>query len=123
MVRRGSIRGGTRTYTADSCYSAPDLGHCVSDHTFTNWGRPGRAFPRDWPLLRAMLRVLSDPRLDQRCSASEALYFCHLTGLPFSELEALAQLYPLEEFAQALLPYLPTSLAEHMAGRAQMLSV
>jgi hypothetical protein len=94
-----------------------ELGYCISDNTFINWGRPGRAFPRDWSLLRAMLRILSDSHHDQRCSASEALRFCQLTGLPFSELQALAQLFPTEEFVQALIPYLPESIVERMTGR------
>lgn len=91
-----------------------ESGHCVGDHTFTNWGRPGRAFPRDWALLLAMLRVLSAPRLARRCSADEALRFCHLTGLPFSELHALAQLFSSEEFVEALMPYLPVSLSQQL---------
>jgi hypothetical protein len=110
LIERAGMRRG------DFLARIAELGHFIGDDTFTNWGRPGRAFPRDWALIRAMLRILSDPRLDRRCSASEALRFCHLTDLPFSELHALAQLFPAEEFMQALLPYLPEHLAEHMVG-------
>ncbi|NTW04343.1 MAG: hypothetical protein HGA19_24280, partial [Oscillochloris sp.] len=65
---------------------------------------------------RAMLQVLSGPHLTHRCSAAEALRFCYLTGLPFSELHALSQLFPVTEFEQALVPYLPMSLAERIVG-------
>jgi hypothetical protein len=107
-------RGGLRK--AEFLARLADRGYCVGDDTFTNWGRPGRTFPRNWPLLQAMLEILSDPALEQRCTAAEALRFCALTGLPFAELHALAQLFPGEEFMQALLPYLPAHLAERMVG-------
>jgi hypothetical protein len=107
-------RAGLRKY--EFLARLADLGYCISDDTFTNWGRLGRTFPRDWSLLRAMLRILSEPGLDQRCSASEALRFCYLTGLPFSELQALAQLFPAGEFELALIPYLPESLVERIVG-------
>lgn len=93
-----------------------EFGYCVSDDTFANWGRLGRAFPRDWALLAAMLRILRDPRLHQRCSAADALRFCHLIDLPFSELHLLAQLFPQEEFARALVPYLPEGFLETVVG-------
>lgn len=92
-----------------------DHGHCINDDTFTNWGRPGRAFPRNWSLLRAMIRIVSDPSLEQPCTAHEALYFWSLTGLPFAELPALAELFSADAFEQALLPYLPGNLAERLA--------
>lgn len=93
-----------------------ELGYSISDDTFTNWGRPGRAFPRDWPMLRAMVCIISDPTLRQRCTAPEALRFFRLTGLPFSELQSLEQLFPTDEFTRALIPYLPESLIERISG-------
>lgn len=59
-----------------------ELGYEVSDDTFANWGRRGRAFPRDWPLLRAIIGILSQRHLPQPCTAYEALRFFALTGLP-----------------------------------------
>ena len=32
-----------------------DLGYAFSDDDFTNWGRGGRSFPRNWSALRAMI--------------------------------------------------------------------
>lgn len=52
-----------------------ELGYEISDDTFTNWGRAGRAFPRDWTLLRAIVDVLRQSPLTARCTAAEALYF------------------------------------------------
>lgn len=92
------------------------LGHPISDDTFTNWGRSGRAFPRDWALLRAMLRIVSNPHLRGHCTPDEALRFCALVGMPFAELPALAALFPPDGFDQALLPYLPRSLATRITG-------
>lgn len=92
------------------------LGYSISDDTFTNWGRPGRTFPRDWALLRTMLRIVSNPQLRGHCTPGEALHFCALVGMPFAELPALAALFPPEAFDQALLPYLPRSLATRITG-------
>ena len=88
-----------------------DLGYHISDDSFTNWGRPGRAFPRDWSLLRALIAVVSDRQLPGRCTAAEGLRFFTLTELPFAELRALAALFPAEELSEALRGYLPDAVA------------
>jgi len=84
-----------------------ELGYEVGDDAFTNWGRPERAFPRDWALLRALIVVLRDPNLDRRCTVVEALRFFALTELPFAELSALTELFPADELGPALVAYLP----------------
>ena len=117
MINRAGLR------KAEFLASLAELGYCVSDDTFTNWGRRGRAFPRDWALLRAMLHILRGPHLAQRCSAADALRFCHLTELPFSELDAVAQLFSAEEFEEALLPYLPASLSRRLVFDEHSLAV
>jgi hypothetical protein len=97
-----------------------ELGYEVSDDTFTNWGRKGRAFPRDWLLLRSLIGILSQPYLPRRCTAAEALQFFALTGLPICELEIVAALFPLEEFNQALVSYLPTGLIDWLTDQRQL---
>lgn len=87
-----------------------ELGHDVSDNTFTNWGRPGRSFPRDWALITDILRLVSQPERRGRCTADEALRFSALVQMPFTELRAVSSLFPLDEFAQALMAYLPEEL-------------
>src|SRR3982751_2948503 len=53
-----------------------DLGCAFSDDDFANWGRAGRAFPRDWVALRTMVEVVTrDQPPGRRCSAGEALQF------------------------------------------------
>ena len=84
-----------------------DLGYEVSDNALTNWGRPGRAFPRDWSLLRALIVVVSDSRLVRRCTAAEGLRFFALIELPFVELDSLTSIFPIDELGPALLAYLP----------------
>ncbi len=89
-----------------------ELGYEVSDDALTNWGRPGRSFPRDWPLLRALLAVVSDPSLERRCTVAEGLRFLALTELPFTELGSLANIFPVDELVAALMCYLPLSVAD-----------
>lgn len=84
-----------------------DLGYSVSDDDFTNWGRVGRHFPRDWSLLRSMIAILRHPELVRPCTAFEALHFFSLVEMPFTELKAIAALFPLHEFALAIAHYLP----------------
>lgn len=96
-----------------------ERGYQVSDDMFTNWGRKGRAFPRNWPLLRAIIGILSQPRLPGRCTAGEALRFFALTALPFTELAQVAALFPAGEFNQALVGYLPASVAEFLRTEEQ----
>lgn len=119
----GSLISRAGLRKAEFLASLAELGYCVSDDTFTNWGRRGRAFPRDWALLRAMLHVLRGSRLAQQCSAADALRFCQLTELPFSELRAIAGLFPAEEFEEALLPYLPANLSRRLEFDERSLAV
>jgi len=93
-------------------------GYEVSDTTFANWGRPGRAFPRDWPLLQAMISILSDPTDAHRCTAAEALRFLVLTEMPFAELGALAGLFPSDELGKALANYIPPEIVVWLGSAA-----
>jgi hypothetical protein len=87
-----------------------ELGHLINDDTFTNWGRPGRSFPRDWVLIRDLLSIISKSEQKERCTAYEALKFCALVQLPFTELNGIASLFPTDEFISALAQYLSSEL-------------
>jgi hypothetical protein len=95
-------------------------GHMVNDAALTNWGRAGRAFPRDWVLLRDIVAVLCDGPPATRCTAEEALRFLSLVELPFSELAAVAWHFPSHEFHTALQPYLPDCLVARLNERVRV---
>lgn len=56
-----------------------------------------------------MVDVLRRSRHMAHCTATEALYFLRLVELPFTDLTAVAGLFPVSEFYAALQPYLPAS--------------
>jgi hypothetical protein len=89
-----------------------ERGHMISDDAFTNWGRAGRTFPRDWVLLQAIIAIISDRQRLRPCSAAEALQLLALLDFPFAHLPQLAPLFPPHDLYTALLPYLPPSLSE-----------
>jgi hypothetical protein len=85
-----------------------DLGYAFSDYDLVNWGRAGRSFPTNWPALRAMIQLLTENQpASRRCTATEALQFFGLVGMPFPELRSSAALFPADEFSQALVAYIP----------------
>lgn len=100
-----------------------ELGYEISDDAFTNWGRAGRAFPRNWTLLCAMVDVLRQSPHTARCTAAEALSFLSLVELPFTEIPAVASLFPAAEFHAALQYYLPARLGEPREPKAGYSSV
>jgi hypothetical protein len=100
-----------------------DLGFACSDDDFKNWSRAGRAFPRDWQALRAMIQVVTQEQPAQRrCTAAEALRFLSLVGMPFAELQPIAELFSPDEFSTALSAYLPRNIARaaHISAPQQI---
>lgn len=99
-----------------------DQGYSFSDDDLANWGRAGRAFPRDWSMVRALVRaVTQDVPQQRRCTAPEALRFLELVNMPFAELQAIAALFPEDEFNRALAPYLPATRLAQAAPAADSL--
>lgn len=85
-----------------------DLGFIYSDDDFTNWARSGRLFARrNWSAVCAMIQIVANPTVQGCCTAAEALGFLALVELPFTQLHLIAPLFPSDEFAAALLTYLP----------------
>jgi hypothetical protein len=113
LIQRAGLR------RADFLGRLIELGYEASDDALTNWGRTGRAFPRDWGLLRALVAVVSEGEPTTRCRAEEALRFLSLVELPFSELAAVANMFPPAEFHLALEPYLPSYLATRLLSRTR----
>lgn len=81
-----------------------------SEAALTNWGRPGRAFPRHPGLLRAIVRVLVEQPTRYRCRADEAVRLGVQAALPLGEIEALGDLFPHETLRDALADHLALAL-------------
>jgi predicted ATPase/Tfp pilus assembly protein PilF len=94
-----------------------DLGYVYTEDSLVSWGRPGRSFPRDWPALRAMIRVLTEHQPPhRRCTAVEALRFLSLVSLPFDELQPLADFFAPEELSAGLSSYLQLPMPRMQAS-------
>jgi len=81
-----------------------------SEAALTNWGRPGRAFPRHPGLLRAIVQVLVEQPARYRCRADEAVRLGVQAALPLSEIETLGDLFPREALKAALAALLTLAL-------------